>query len=101
LKKFVLAFLVSFTMALSGWSQQPRAQPPVPIDLVNSETVNGVGAWHRVRRHTIFIDTCDANHDGEDEKVDDATSNTYGATLAGGGSDKVNVTCDGVHWIID
>lgn len=47
------------------------------------------------------LGTCDAAHAGYRANVTDANATTYLSTVAGGGTNKVSVTCNGTNWVIE
>lgn len=46
------------------------------------------------------LPTCNSAAEGMIKKVTDSTTNTWGATITGGGSDHVGAYCDGSNWTV-
>jgi hypothetical protein len=46
------------------------------------------------------LSACSSGNEGELESVNNSTTNTWGATITGGGSDHVVAYCDGSNWTV-
>jgi hypothetical protein len=46
------------------------------------------------------LSACSSGNEGELESVNNSTTNTWGATITGGGSDHVLAYCDGTNWTV-
>jgi hypothetical protein len=46
------------------------------------------------------LPTCNSGAEGTEKPVTDSTTNTWGATITGGGSNHVKAYCDGTNWTV-
>lgn len=67
--------------------------------LVTSFTIKG-GVPIRPSSTVAALPTCDAARTGGMAWVTDANATTFLSTVAGGGANKVPVSCDGTNWVI-
>jgi hypothetical protein len=70
----------------------------------NSGTVLGsitaLGQYRSVPVTFATLQSCASGVEGTSAAVSDSTTNTWGATITGGGSDHVLAYCDGTNWTV-
>lgn len=75
------------------------------IDNGSSLAYTGSGAGYssyQIGTNTFAsLPTCNSGQEGTDAPVIDSTTNTWGATVTGGGSNHVKAYCDGTNWTVE
>jgi len=68
---------------------------------IENSDVNGVNI-HVYRMPVTFasLGACGAGIVDQEAEITDSTTNTWGATITGGGSDRVRGYCDGTNWTV-
>ena len=93
---------------VAGW---PIVGLPIPITAAGSYSVAPTGGTLSngtltcsgsivVQSSLEVIPACSAGLQGSYASFTDSTTNVYGATIAGGGTDKVMGYCDGTNWTV-
>ena len=64
-----------------------------------------VGGYSRIGLRSVpttfsFLATCAPGVEGTSQAIADSTTNTWGTTITGGGSDHVLAYCDGTNWTV-
>lgn len=62
---------------------------------------NPDGSWQMTAKHFSTLNTCNGTTEGSEAAVNDSTTNTYGGTITGGGTNHVHAYCNGTNWVVD
>lgn len=62
--------------------------------------ISALGLPYTVSQNFSGLPTCSSGTEGTTVAVKDSTTNTWGATITGSGSDHVQAYCDGTNWTV-
>lgn len=90
--RFIFAAALVFLSADAASAQAQTSKFGIP-------STSGSGAVPLPVSKVSELPTCDVSHIGFQRYVVDASSPTFNATVTGGSTTKVAVTCNGANWV--